>query len=58
MHFDGLAAGRRNPAPQPASATGLDLMTSDGTVLKVYYAGQFGEDTEQQSTGVRASLPF
>ena len=39
-------------------AAGLDVLTTDGTVLKVYYAGQFGEDTTQQSVGARASLPF
>ena len=39
-------------------AAGLDVLTNDGTVLKVYYAGQFGEDTAQQSVGARASLPF
>ena len=39
-------------------AAGLDVLTTDGTVLKVYYSGQFGEDTTQQSVGARASLPF
>jgi len=39
-------------------AAGLDTLANDGSVLKVYYAGQFGEDTAQQSVGARASFLF
>ena len=39
-------------------AAGLDVLATDSSVIKVYYAGQFGEDTEQQSVGAKVNLPF
>ena len=39
-------------------AGGIDVFASNGAVFKLFYEGQFGETTIQQSAGIRASMPF
>jgi len=39
-------------------AVGIDVMSVGGAVLSLYYAGQFGATTQQNTIGAKASLPF
>ena len=39
-------------------AAGIDLIGSEGMVLRLQYDGRFGEDTEQHSGTAKLSVPF
>ena len=39
-------------------AAGMDVLMTNGAVVKVFYEGRFGETTIQQSGGLKASMKF
>ena len=39
-------------------AAGVDVLSQDGTVLRLYYDGRFADDTQLHAGGVKASLAF
>ncbi|MCP4244175.1 MAG: autotransporter outer membrane beta-barrel domain-containing protein, partial [bacterium] len=39
-------------------AGGVDVLSGDGTVLRLFYDGHFGDDTEIHTAGIKASIKF
>ena len=39
-------------------SAGIDLISMSGAELKLFYDGRFGDLIEEESGGVKASLPF